>query len=121
MVPHQRVTSHNQFCIEKITDISKYISSEWRKLTTEEKFVWEEKSNQDKKRFLVEKQNYSGPWQVHAKHDTHSVGHNSSLFNPSNNALMSDYVENQRKPSCYEISDLEKEAAENLMYLLRNK
>ncbi len=44
--------------------MSKKSSEKWKKLTPEEKAVWEEKARLDKERYNLEKERYTGPWQV---------------------------------------------------------
>eukprot|EP00978_Attheya_sp_CCMP212_P048926 scaffold594733_cov86-Attheya_sp.AAC.1 len=49
---------------EKTTVIAKLVSIEWKGLSQEERAIWEEKARQDKIRFEMEKNAYSGPWKV---------------------------------------------------------
>jgi hypothetical protein len=53
---------------QKITDISKKISIAWKKLDPEERVKWNLIAKKDKERFLEEKRNYKGPWQLPVKH-----------------------------------------------------
>lgn len=52
---------------EKTTAIAKLVSIEWKRLSQEERAIWEEKARQDKIRFEKEKNAYSGPWKVEIK------------------------------------------------------
>lgn len=47
-----------------VGEVSKKSSEKWKKLTPEEKAVWEEKARLDKERYNLEKERYTGPWQV---------------------------------------------------------
>jgi high mobility group protein B1 len=47
-----------------VGDVSKRSSERWKKLTKEEKMIWEEKARADKERYNIEKEKYTGPWQV---------------------------------------------------------
>jgi HMG (high mobility group) box len=47
-----------------VTNISKRSAEMWKALTPEERAVWDEIAFQDKKRYLIEKSQYTGPWQV---------------------------------------------------------
>ena len=51
----------------QITDISKRISHEWKALPAEERKKWELIAKTDKERFIAEKKNYKGPWQLPIK------------------------------------------------------
>lgn len=52
---------------QKITDISKRISTAWKNLKPDERAKWNHIANKDKVRFLEEKRNYKGPWQLPVK------------------------------------------------------
>jgi HMG (high mobility group) box len=47
-----------------VTSISKRSAEMWKGLSMEERAVWDEIAFQDKKRYLTEKSQYTGPWQV---------------------------------------------------------
>ena len=47
-----------------VTSISKRSAEMWKGLSAEERAVWDEIAFQDKKRYLMEKSQYTGPWQV---------------------------------------------------------
>lgn len=47
-----------------VGDISKRSSEKWKGLSPEEKKVWEDKAEADKRRYKLEKERYTGPWQV---------------------------------------------------------
>jgi hypothetical protein len=48
----------------QVGEISKRSSEKWRKLTPDEKRIWEDKAETDKRRYKLEKERYTGPWQV---------------------------------------------------------
>jgi len=47
-----------------VGEISKRSSEKWRRLTPEDKKIWEEKAAADKQRYKLEKAQYTGPWQI---------------------------------------------------------
>lgn len=47
-----------------VTSISKRSAEKWKSLSVEERVHWEEVAAKDKQRYLVEKSQYTGPWQV---------------------------------------------------------
>ena len=47
-----------------VTSISKRSAEMWKGLSMEERAVWDDIAFQDKKRYLMEKSQYTGPWQV---------------------------------------------------------
>lgn len=47
-----------------VTSISKRSAEMWKSLSTEERAMWDDIASQDKKRYLQEKSQYTGPWQV---------------------------------------------------------
>lgn len=47
-----------------VTKISKRSAELWKGLSVEERAFWDDVAFQDKKRFLLEKAQYTGPWQV---------------------------------------------------------
>eukprot|EP00540_Astrosyne_radiata_P013752 CAMPEP_0116832786 /NCGR_PEP_ID=MMETSP0418-20121206/6082_1 /TAXON_ID=1158023 /ORGANISM="Astrosyne radiata, Strain 13vi08-1A" /LENGTH=388 /DNA_ID=CAMNT_0004462179 /DNA_START=54 /DNA_END=1220 /DNA_ORIENTATION=+ len=49
---------------EKMVNIAKIVSEAWKNLSPTERRSWEEKANQDKRRFQLEKSKYKGPWRV---------------------------------------------------------
>jgi len=46
--------------------VAKLVAEEWRKLSQEDRAVWDKKSSDDKKRYEVEKAMYTGPWKIPA-------------------------------------------------------
>lgn len=48
----------------KVGDVSKKSSQLWKSLPAEERAYWDERADQDKQRYLREKDAYTGPWQV---------------------------------------------------------
>lgn len=57
---------HNihSFIIHKVGAISKRSSEKWKSLPPEERAIWDAKAEADKKRYNLEKEKYTGPWQV---------------------------------------------------------
>jgi hypothetical protein len=49
------------------TDVAKLVSKAWKSLSIEERETWEEMARQDKARYEVEKDLYTGPWKVPSK------------------------------------------------------
>jgi HMG (high mobility group) box len=47
-----------------VTSISKRSAEMWKSLSLEERAVWDEAAAQDKRRYMMEKSQYNGPWQV---------------------------------------------------------
>jgi len=47
-----------------VGDVSKQSSDRWKKLSLEERAVWDQKAKEDKERYNLEKASYTGPWQV---------------------------------------------------------
>mmetsp|Transcript_23663 Transcript_23663/g.55129 ORF Transcript_23663/g.55129 Transcript_23663/m.55129 type:complete len:288 (-) Transcript_23663:440-1303(-) len=47
-----------------MVNIAKIVSEAWKNLSPTERRSWEEKANQDKRRFQLEKSKYKGPWRV---------------------------------------------------------
>jgi len=47
-----------------VTEISKRSAEMWRNLPGKERQHWEEVAAKDKQRYMMEKQSYTGPWQV---------------------------------------------------------
>ena len=47
-----------------VTSISKRSAEMWKELSMEERAIWDDIAFQDKKRYLLEKSQYTGPWQV---------------------------------------------------------
>jgi hypothetical protein len=47
-------------------NIARAISDEWRKMGPRERESWEEKAHMDKARYMVEKNQFEGPWKVPA-------------------------------------------------------
>jgi hypothetical protein len=47
-----------------VTNISKRSAEMWKSLSPEERAIWDDVAFQDKKRYLMEKSQYTGPWQV---------------------------------------------------------
>eukprot|EP00551_Chaetoceros_affinis_P020182 CAMPEP_0203717114 /NCGR_PEP_ID=MMETSP0092-20131115/1697_1 /ASSEMBLY_ACC=CAM_ASM_001090 /TAXON_ID=426623 /ORGANISM="Chaetoceros affinis, Strain CCMP159" /LENGTH=437 /DNA_ID=CAMNT_0050595877 /DNA_START=52 /DNA_END=1365 /DNA_ORIENTATION=- len=47
-----------------VGDVSKRSSQLWKALSAEERAYWNERAEQDKLRYLKEKNEYTGPWQV---------------------------------------------------------
>lgn len=47
-----------------VGDVSKQSSDRWKKLSPEERAVWDQKAKEDKERYNLEKASYTGPWQV---------------------------------------------------------
>ena len=45
----------------QVGEISKRSSEKWRKLTPDEKRIWEDKAETDKRRYKLEKERYTGP------------------------------------------------------------
>jgi hypothetical protein len=43
------------------------VSQEWKALSPDERYVWEEKARRDKARFYMEKSLYQGPWKIPKK------------------------------------------------------
>jgi len=110
------------FCCIKITEISKYISVEWKKLSAEEKGKWEEISHEDKKRFLAEKQIYQGPWQIKNEENRDQPDATSSIHNIESQSSPDEPERSlEHVPEANQFSDQEKEAAKNLMNMLLNK
>lgn len=54
---------------QKITDISKRISSAWKALPPDERSKWDLIARKDKERFIAEKKSYKGPWQLPVKNE----------------------------------------------------
>jgi len=52
------------------TDVAKLVSEAWRKLSSEERAVWDEKAREDKERYEMERVVYAGPWKVPANRRT---------------------------------------------------
>ena len=48
----------------QITDISKRISQAWKMLPPDDRMKWDLIAKKDKERFLAEKRDYKGPWQL---------------------------------------------------------
>lgn len=66
-----------------VGEVSKRSSEHWKKLSKEEKTVWQEKARADKERYNLEKEKYKGPWQVvfkRAKKDPNSPKRPPSAF-----------------------------------------
>mmetsp|Transcript_46077 Transcript_46077/g.55874 ORF Transcript_46077/g.55874 Transcript_46077/m.55874 type:complete len:308 (-) Transcript_46077:393-1316(-) len=49
-----------------VTNVAKFVSEEWRKMSPEERAVWEKLAADDKKRYFIEKTMYTGPWKIPA-------------------------------------------------------
>lgn len=47
-----------------VSNISKRSAEMWKNLSTEERQHWDEVAAKDKQRFMIEKSQYTGPWQV---------------------------------------------------------
>jgi HMG (high mobility group) box len=47
-----------------VTNISKRSAELWKALSPEERAVWDDIAAQDKQRYMIEKSQYTGPWQV---------------------------------------------------------
>jgi len=47
-----------------VGDVSKQSSDRWKKLSLEDRAVWDQKAKEDKERYNLEKASYTGPWQV---------------------------------------------------------
>jgi len=47
-----------------VGDVSKESSDRWKKLSVDERAVWDQKAKADKERYNLEKASYTGPWQV---------------------------------------------------------
>lgn len=58
---------------QKITDISKRISQAWKDLSPSERQKWNLIAKKDKERFIREKMNYKGPWQLPVKVDNQEI------------------------------------------------
>eukprot|EP00978_Attheya_sp_CCMP212_P011541 scaffold28493_cov59-Attheya_sp.AAC.3 len=67
MHPEIRARLGHKGAKEKTTVIAKLVSIEWEGLSQEERAIWEEKARIDKIRFEMEKNAYSGPWNVEIK------------------------------------------------------
>ncbi len=52
------------FCFIQVGEISKRSSEKWKSLSAEERAVWDAKADADKERYKMEKERYTGPWQV---------------------------------------------------------
>jgi mRNA-degrading endonuclease RelE of RelBE toxin-antitoxin system len=48
----------------KVTSFSSQISKEWKELPPSEREKWKDMAEQDKRRYNVEKSQYTGPWVV---------------------------------------------------------
>mmetsp|Transcript_5403 Transcript_5403/g.10296 ORF Transcript_5403/g.10296 Transcript_5403/m.10296 type:complete len:259 (+) Transcript_5403:339-1115(+) len=129
---------------EKITDISKRISQAWKDLSSHERQRWNLIAKRDKERFIREKMNYKGPWQLPVKidcqdldastsnpvdyipHDAHAPG--CTTTNMKNDlSSFTDDSETTPKPvqppsndmQPYIVSQEERDAAHNLVTLFR--
>lgn len=58
------ISEYITFHSSKVGDASKKSSQLWKTLSAEERAYWDEKGEQDKQRYLREKNAYTGPWQV---------------------------------------------------------
>jgi high mobility group protein B1 len=47
-----------------VGEISKRSSEMWKSLSAEERAIWDAKAEEDKERYKLEKEKYTGPWQV---------------------------------------------------------
>jgi len=47
-----------------VGDVSKKSSELWKKLSTDERALWDARAEKDKQRFMNEKAAYTGPWQI---------------------------------------------------------
>jgi hypothetical protein len=47
-----------------IADVSRRSATIWRNLSAKERAHWDEVADQDKERYLAQKEAYTGPWQV---------------------------------------------------------
>lgn len=66
-----------------VGEVSKKSSEKWKKLKPHEKAVWEEKARLDKERYNLEKERYTGPWQIpykRAKKDPNAPKRPMSAF-----------------------------------------
>jgi len=66
-----------------VGDVSKQSSDRWKKLTLDERAVWDQKAKEDKERYNLEKASYTGPWQVpwkRAKKDPNAPKRPMSAF-----------------------------------------
>jgi len=50
--------------LRKTSEVAKLISKEWREMPPNERFKWDEIARKDKERWLIEKEEYKGPWKV---------------------------------------------------------
>jgi len=50
-----------------VADVSKRSSELWKALDVNERAKWDKISNEDKQRYMIEKEKYTGPWQVPCK------------------------------------------------------
>lgn len=104
---------------QKITDISKEISLSWKSLSQEERSKWYNIAKKDKERFIADKRNYKGPWQLPIKHEK---GEQSQLLS-SNSTLEPEALKHEHSSaSTYmkqgePISQEERDAAHNLVHL----
>jgi hypothetical protein len=48
----------------QVGEVSKRSSEKWKSLSPEERSIWDKKADEDKKRYEMEKEKYTGPWQV---------------------------------------------------------
>ena len=49
----------------QVADVSKRSSELWKALDVNERAKWDAISNEDKQRYMIEKEKYTGPWQVY--------------------------------------------------------
>jgi HMG (high mobility group) box len=47
-----------------VTNISKRAAELWKSLSAEDRTVWDDVAAQDKQRYMIEKSQYTGPWQI---------------------------------------------------------
>jgi len=66
-----------------VGDVSKESSDRWKKLSVDDRAVWDQKAKADKERYNLEKASYTGPWQVpwkRAKKDPNAPKRPMSAF-----------------------------------------
>jgi len=89
---------------QKITDISKKISIAWKKLKPEDREKWNLIAKKDKERFLEEKKNYKGPWQLPVKQGNEQ----DPLLSKKKGASMSSLSESEEEHESYDFRPVKK-------------
>jgi hypothetical protein len=72
--------------IYQTTKVAKMVSEAWKKLTPEEKKIWEDKAEEDKVRYQQEKDMFKGTWKVKKRKDPTAPKRPSSAYLAFSNA-----------------------------------